>query len=92
MLLTPDFTMDLATFITTHETTIRLSCFFGILALVAMWEVLAPRRELRVSKLLRWSNNLGLVFLNSFILRLLFPAAAVGVAVWAQTTAGACST
>lgn len=76
--------MDFASFITTHETTIRLSCFFGILILVAVWELLAPRRELRVSKLLRWGNNLGLVFLNSFILRLLFPAAAVGVAVWAQ--------
>lgn len=76
--------MDLATFITTHETIIRLSCFLGILSFVAVWEVLAPRRKLRVSKLLRWSNNLGLVFLNSFILRLLFPAAAAGMAVWAQ--------
>lgn len=76
--------MDLATFITTHETTIRLSCFFGILLLVAIWELIAPRRPLRISKAVRWANNLGLVFLNSFILRLLFPAAAVGVAVWAQ--------
>ncbi|MBE9397032.1 sterol desaturase family protein [Pontibacterium sp. N1Y112] len=76
--------MDLATFITTHETTIRLSCFLGILLLVALWELVAPRRTLRISKAVRWANNLGLVFLNSIMLRQLFPAAAVGVAVWAQ--------
>jgi sterol desaturase/sphingolipid hydroxylase (fatty acid hydroxylase superfamily) len=33
----------------------------------------------------RWTNNIGLVFFNSLILRLLFPAAAVGMAVWVQT-------
>ncbi len=63
-----------------HEVLIRLSFFFGIFALVALWEVVSPRRELTVSKAVRWANNLGLVFLNSIVLRLLFPAAAVGVA------------
>lgn len=46
--------------------------------------MIAPRRALTVSKTLRWVNNLGLVFLNSFLLRLLFPAAAVGVAAYAS--------
>ena len=32
---------------------------------------------------MRWTNNLGLVFFNSFILRLAFPAAAVGMAQFA---------
>ncbi len=68
-----------------HEVTIRLGFFFGILALIALWEIAAPRRPLTVSKLLRWSNNLGLVFFNSFLLRLLFPAAAVGMAAFAST-------
>lgn len=71
-------------FVLANEVSIRLSFFFGIFALMAVWEWRAPRRVLRVSKLVRWVNNLGLVFLNSFILRLLFPAAAVGVAVFAQ--------
>lgn len=71
-------------FILTNEVIIRLSFFFGVFALMAVWEWRAPRRALRVSKLLRWTNNLGLVFLNSFILRLLFPAAAVGVAAFAH--------
>ncbi len=67
-----------------NEVPIRLSFFFGIFAIMAVWELMSPRRKLTVSKGIRWANNLGLVFLNSFVLRLLFPAAAVGVAGLAQ--------
>lgn len=52
---------------------------------MASWELLAPRRALTVSKSVRWANNLGIVALNTIILRLIFPAAAVGIAVFAQT-------
>ena len=72
-------------FILTNEVSIRLSFFFGVFGIMALWEVIAPRRALTVSKTVRWINNLGLVFFNSLIIRLLFPAAAVGVAVFAQT-------
>lgn len=75
--------MNFDQFILENEVTIRLGFFFGVFAVMAFWEVLAPRRALTVSKLVRWANNLGLVFFNSFILRLLFPAAAVGVAAFA---------
>jgi sterol desaturase/sphingolipid hydroxylase (fatty acid hydroxylase superfamily) len=74
--------MTITDFVLANEVAIRLGFFFGVFALIALWEWRAPRRALRVSKILRWSNNLGLVFLNSFILRLLFPAAAVGMAVF----------
>ena len=67
-----------------NEMFIRLGFFFGIFAIMGIWEVVAPRRALTVSKAVRWANNLGLVFLNSFILRLIFPAAAVGMAVFAS--------
>ena len=76
--------MNIDQFIMQHEMPLRLGFFFGIFALMAGWELLAPRRALTTSRLLRWSNNLGLVFFNSFILRLLFPAAAVGMAVFAN--------
>ena len=76
--------MSLEEFIMVNEKPIRMGFFFGILIIMALWEVLTPRRVLTTSKTLRWANNLGLVFLNSFILRLLFPAAAVGVAVTAS--------
>ena len=63
-----------------HEREIRLSCFCGVFAAVAVWEWLSPRRAPSVSKWLRWTNNLGLVFLNTILVRLIFPTAAVGVA------------
>lgn len=76
--------MSFKDFILNNEPYIRSGFFFGILAIMAIWEYLAPRRILTVSKALRWANNLGLVFLNSLILRLVFPMAAVGVASLAQ--------
>ncbi len=66
-----------------HEAAIRLGFFFGIFAAMALWEVLAPRRQLSLPKGRRWANNLGLVALNTVLLRLLFPAAAVGIAAFA---------
>jgi len=76
--------MNLEEFIMTNEKPIRMGFFFGVLIIMVIWEIAAPRRRLTVSKTLRWVNNLGLVFFNSFILRVLFPAAAVGVAVKAS--------
>ncbi len=75
--------MTLNEFILQNEPAIRLSFFLGIFAVMAIWELVAPRRALTVSKVVRWSNNLGLVFLNSFIVRIIFPTAAVGVAAFA---------
>jgi len=77
--------MDMSEFLMNHEVAIRLTFFFGVFGVMALWEVLAPRRALTVSKPVRWVNNLGIVFLNSFILRLIFPAAAVGMAAFAGT-------
>jgi len=77
--------MNMSEFLMNHEVAIRLTFFFGVFGVMALWEVLAPRRALTVSKPVRWVNNLGIVFLNSFILRLIFPAAAVGMAAFAGT-------
>jgi len=76
--------MNWSNWLLNNEVQVRLTFFFGIFAVMAIWEMLAPRRELTVPKAVRWSNNLGLVFLNSLVLRLVFPAAAVGVAAVAQ--------
>ncbi len=69
-------------FVFQNETVIRLSFFFGIFVAVALWELAAPRRALTTSKASRWFGNIGIVVLNAIILRLLFPAAAVGMAMW----------
>ncbi|MCA1805373.1 MAG: sterol desaturase family protein [Xanthomonadaceae bacterium] len=76
--------MELEAFIRANEVPIRLGCFFGIFAVMALWELAAPRRRLTQPKTVRWANNIGLVFFNSFLARLVFPAAAVGMAVFAR--------
>jgi sterol desaturase/sphingolipid hydroxylase (fatty acid hydroxylase superfamily) len=68
------------------EAAIRLGCFFGVFAVMALWEVLAPRRTLQAGKPLRWGSNLGLVALNSVLLRLVAPLGAVGVALFAEAS------
>lgn len=66
------------------EPVVRLICFLGVLVLMALWERLTPRRPQSIKRLLRWPNNLGLAVLNTFVVRLLFPLAGVGMALLAQ--------
>ena len=48
-----------------REEIIRLSFFFGVLTVVAVWEVIAPRRTLTDCKGRRWFTNLSLVVLDT---------------------------
>jgi len=63
-----------------REALLRLGSFAAIFVTMALSEVLAPRRPLSVPRLQRWTSNISLLVLNSLLLRLLFPAAAVGIA------------
>lgn len=66
------------------ETLLRLGSFFAIFTAVAVWERVASRRPLRADRTQRWTTNLTLVGLNTLLLRLLFPLAATGAALWAD--------
>lgn len=66
------------------ELTIRLVFFIGVFAGMAYWETLRPCRTLVQPKSIRWFNNLALVVVNTFVLRLLFPLAAVALALMAE--------
>ncbi|MEO8122868.1 MAG: sterol desaturase family protein [Burkholderiales bacterium] len=79
-----DVQQSLASFALTHEIAIRLGAFAGIFAVMALWEVLAPRRRQVIGRWQRWPANLGIVVLNSLLIRLLLPTAAVGVALHAD--------
>lgn len=68
----------------TSEAGIRLMSFALVFLTLTLWELLAPRRTLQVRKPPRWRNNLGLVLFNTFLLRLVAPLGAVGVAMFAQ--------
>src|SRR5262249_47785382 len=68
----------------TNETLIRLAAFAGILATMAAWEILAPRRDLTLARRTRWAGNIGIVILDTALVRLLFPMTAVGLALAAE--------
>lgn len=66
-----------------NEPLIRLSAFLGVFSLMALWETASPRRRRDIPRLLRWSGNLGLVAINTALLRVAFPILAVGAAMLA---------
>ncbi|QLE78673.1 sterol desaturase family protein [Francisella sp. Scap27] len=66
------------------EVTIRLIFFIGMLLIVATLELFLPKRKLQQKKSTRWLNNLLLIFINTILLRLIFPVAAVGVALFCE--------
>src|SRR5215218_1051893 len=67
-----------------HEPLIRLAAFAGVLALMAGLEAVLPRRRRSFRRLRRWPSNLGVVVVDTLVLRLVFPTAAVGVALAAE--------
>ena len=71
-------------FIISHEGMIRLGFFVGILVVVAIVELIVPRRPLTTSKATRWFGNLGIVAINTLLVRLFFSSGAVGVAIWVE--------
>ncbi len=67
------------------EAGIRLLFFVGVLLVMIVWELVAPKRQLQIRRPFRWSSNLGLVAINTILLRLVAPLGAVGVALFAQS-------
>ncbi|MFC6639843.1 sterol desaturase family protein [Sulfitobacter sp. JBTF-M27] len=66
------------------EPTVRLIAFLAVLTAMVIWEVAAPRRRRDIPRVIRWTNNLALVVLDTAILRLTFPILAVGLAATAE--------
>jgi len=66
-----------------EEYLVRLSVFIGVLVVMALWQVLAPKKEL-IQGYKRWPANLGLIVIDSLVARVLLPAGAVGAAMWAE--------
>jgi sterol desaturase/sphingolipid hydroxylase (fatty acid hydroxylase superfamily) len=63
-----------------HEPLIRLAAFAGILAIMAAWEMLAPRRDQRIGRRIRWPNNIAVVVVDVLLVRFALPTTAVGLA------------
>jgi len=63
-----------------HEPVVRLGVFLGVFVVMAVWELVTPRRRLRAAKGWRWFANLGIMVLSTLVVRVIFPTAAVGMA------------
>jgi sterol desaturase/sphingolipid hydroxylase (fatty acid hydroxylase superfamily) len=76
--------MSTAEFIAAYEGALRIAAFAVVFGFMALWEWIAPARHGLFRKLRRWSHNLALLALDVIVVRLLFPAAAIGVALLAE--------
>jgi len=65
----------------TYEPFIRLGGFASVFIIMAVWEFIVPRRKQAIGRLWRWPNNLGVVIVNTALIRILFPTTAVGLAI-----------
>jgi sterol desaturase/sphingolipid hydroxylase (fatty acid hydroxylase superfamily) len=68
----------------THEEFIRMGVFLLAFVVLASWEQIAPRRELKFSRPMRWFSNMTISLLNQLALRWFFPVLAVALAVAMQ--------
>ena len=71
-----------------HESSIRLSFFFGLFVLMAVLETQSPRRQLANKPVRsgRWSHNISLSFLASVLTRILLPISLVSFAIDCQVS------
>lgn len=69
------------------ELILRLGFFFSILVTMVIWELIHPRRILKIRRRFRWFPNLSLVVLDSLAARLMVPFTAVSVAIYAEENA-----
>jgi sterol desaturase/sphingolipid hydroxylase (fatty acid hydroxylase superfamily) len=69
------------------ESFLRLTAFLAIFASMAIFELVSPRltraEMIGAIRFRRWAVNISLVVISTVVLRIVFPTAAVGAAVWA---------
>lgn len=66
------------------EEMLRLTSFLAVLLVIALWEVVAPRRPLTTSKGKRWFTNLSMIFITNLLVRFVIPLLPTGLALMAQ--------
>ena len=78
-----DLPVTLTVLLAEHPAAARLGAFAGVFAMMAVWELLAPRRVLHRPKGTRWLNNLGIIAADTILVRLVLPGAALATALFA---------
>jgi sterol desaturase/sphingolipid hydroxylase (fatty acid hydroxylase superfamily) len=67
-----------------NEPIVRFIVFGAVLGAMAAWELAAPRRKQELGRKTRWPGNLGIVLLDTLLVRLIFPMGAVAAALAAE--------
>jgi sterol desaturase/sphingolipid hydroxylase (fatty acid hydroxylase superfamily) len=67
-----------------NEGILRIVSFFGVLSIIALWEIIPPRRALTTRKRQRWFANLSMIAIATLLVRFTFPLLPVGLAILAQ--------
>ena len=76
--------IPMSEYLQSFEPIIRLLIFAAVFAIMAAWELLAPRRTQALKRTIRWPSNLGVVIIDTILVRILFPTTAVGLALVAE--------
>jgi sterol desaturase/sphingolipid hydroxylase (fatty acid hydroxylase superfamily) len=72
--------------ILSNEPLIRIGIFAGVLAGMAFWEWRSPRRQQATNRKVRWPGNIGIVILDTLLVRVAFPLTAVALAMLMETS------
>ena len=67
-----------------HQGVIRLAAFMAVFAAMALLEIVLEERPLIARRQKRWTRHGALLIINTLVVRLLFPAGAVGAALFAE--------
>src|SRR5262245_58727323 len=70
-----------------YEPFIRMGGFGAVFAAMAAWELVSPRRRQATGRGMRWPGNLGVLVVDALLVRLVFPATAVGLPLVAEAHA-----
>jgi len=62
------------------HTLLRAAIFVGVLGVMMLWEVFAPRRVVVAPRVLRWVSNLGVSVLNRILIALIASLVGLGAA------------
>jgi len=72
-------------FLLDNASAVRVAAFAGVLLAMALWEVLAPRRNQNHGRWQRWPSNIGIVLLDTAAVRLLIPTSLAAFAAYVAT-------
>ncbi len=68
-----------------EDTAVHLGAFIVVFAVIALWEMFAPRRKSTYPKSFHWLNNLTISLINIIATRLIIPVTLVFVAIKAES-------